>query len=49
VSCVAEKGTVVTQETAEPLSKRPKIPDICKQFDVKWISLMELMKTLGTQ
>ena len=43
-----DHGTVVTREVPEPQSQKPKIPDVCKQFDVPWISLTNLMRTLGT-
>jgi hypothetical protein len=42
-----DSGIVVTREVAQPECHQPKIPDLCKQFDVKYINLIELMKTLG--
>jgi hypothetical protein len=43
-----DKGTVVTREISQPSSHEPKIPDLCHHFDVKLITLTDLMKTLGT-
>jgi len=43
-----DKGTVVTQEVSNPGCHEPKIPDLCGVFDVKIITLTDLMKTLGT-
>ena len=43
-----DNGTVVTREEPAPTSHEPKIPDLCKHFDVKVINLSEIMKTLGT-
>ena len=40
-------GIVVTREISQPECHAPKIPDLCKQFDVKYINLIELMRTLG--
>lgn len=42
-----DAGTVVTREVSQPECRSPKIPDLCNHFDVKHISLIELMKTLG--
>jgi hypothetical protein len=30
-------GAVVTREKPEPASKKPKVPDICVEFKVKWV------------
>jgi hypothetical protein len=43
-----DKGTVVTREIPQPSSHEPKIPDLCQYFEVKLITLTDLMKTLGT-
>ncbi|HEX3941571.1 MAG TPA: DUF4411 family protein [Acidobacteriaceae bacterium] len=43
-----DNGTVVTREESAPLSHEPKIPDLCTHFEVKIITLTDLMKTLGT-
>jgi len=43
-----DKGTVVTREIPQPSSHEPKIPDLCQIFDVKLITLTDLMKTLET-
>jgi hypothetical protein len=43
-----DKGTVVTREIPQPSAHEPKIPDLCQIFEVKLITLTELMKTLGT-
>jgi hypothetical protein len=42
-----EGGTVVTREVSQPECHAPKIPDLCIHFQVKFISLIELMKVLG--
>jgi len=42
-----EAGTVVTREIAQPNCHAPKIPDLCTYFQVKFISLIELMRVLG--
>jgi len=40
--------TLVTQETPEPMSrKKVKIPDVCRQFDVKWMSTFGMLEDLG--
>jgi hypothetical protein len=39
-------GVVVSREASAPESKKPKVPDICKQFDVKCIHLHKLMFSL---
>jgi len=44
-----EGGTVVTREESRPMCHEPKIPDICIHFNVKFMSLIEMMKTLGNQ
>ena len=44
-----EGGTVVTREIPHPDGHAPKIPDLCIQFRVKFISLIDMMKTLGNQ
>lgn len=44
-----EGGTVVTREVSQPECHAPKIPDICIHFGVKFIPLIEMMKTLGNQ
>lgn len=43
-----DKGAVVTREVSQPLSRDPKIPDICKQFDVKQTTLVNLIRILGS-
>ena len=43
-----DDGTVVTREIPQPTSHQPKIPDLCQEFDVKLITLADLMKVLGT-
>lgn len=42
-----EGGTVVTREVPQPHCHAPKIPDICAHFQVKILSLIDLMKILG--
>jgi len=44
-----EGGTVVTREVSHPEAHAPKIPDLCDHFGVKFITLIALMKILGTQ
>jgi hypothetical protein len=43
-----DNGTVVTREIPQPNAHEPKIPDLCQYFEVKLITLTDLMKTLGT-
>ena len=43
-----DNGTVVTREIPQPTSHEPKIPDLCQYFEVKLITLADLIKTLGT-
>ena len=43
-----DNGTVVTREIPQPSAHEPKIPDLCQYFEVKLITLTDLMKTLGT-
>ncbi len=40
-------ATVVTHETLQPEAKKIKIPNVCKQFDVKTINPYEMMRKLG--
>lgn len=42
-----DDGTVVTREVSQPESHAPKIPDLCSHFQVKCISLIDIMKILG--
>lgn len=42
-----DSGIVVTREVSNLVCHQPKIPDLCNQFGVKHINLMELMRTLG--
>jgi hypothetical protein len=44
---MAYKGRVVTLETASPISKRPKIPDVANQFDVKCLNIYQMVRELG--
>jgi len=44
-----EGGIVVTREESRPACHEPKIPDICIHFGIKFISLIEMMKILGSQ
>jgi hypothetical protein len=44
-----DKGTVVTREIPQPSAHEPKIPDLCQIFEVKLITLTDLMKTLATK
>ncbi|MGD0786794.1 MAG: DUF4411 family protein [Terracidiphilus sp.] len=43
-----EGGIVVTREVSQPGCHAPKIPDLCIHFKVKFVSLIELMKILGS-
>jgi len=39
---------LVTQETPEPMSrKKVKIPDVCRQFGVRWVSTFGMLEDLG--
>lgn len=44
-----EGGTVVTREVSAPNGHDPKIPDLCNHFNVPHVTLIELMRVLGTQ
>ena len=40
-------ATVVTQESFVPVgSKKVKVPNICRDFDVKYINTIELLRKL---
>ena len=43
----AEGGRIVTFEKGEPLSKKPKIPDVGREFDVHCIGLWDLIEEMG--
>jgi len=44
---LADKGVVVTQEKLVAAnSKKVKIPNVCNQFNVKWIDTFELLRRL---
>jgi hypothetical protein len=43
-----EGGVVVTREQSNPECHAPKIPDLCNQFGVKFVSLTDLMKILAS-
>jgi hypothetical protein len=38
-----DKGVVVSREKPEPNSRKPKVPDICAKFGVKFITLHKLV------
>jgi hypothetical protein len=38
-----DRGAVATREESAPKSKKPKIPDVCKHFNVKCIHLPKLV------
>ena len=40
-------GKVVTFEISASLSKKPKIPDVCHNFDVKCINIYKMARELG--
>lgn len=42
-----EGGVVVTREISQPDCHAPKIPDLCIEFGVKFVSLIDLMKILA--
>jgi predicted nucleic acid-binding protein len=45
---LAHGGTVVTQETPAPQSKRVvKIPDVCQHFNIRWVDTFAMMSELG--
>jgi len=42
-----DAGTVVTLESdLRPASQKARIPDVCKQFDVKCVNTVEMLKLL---
>lgn len=43
-----DKGTVITREVSQPTAHDPKIPDLCLYFEVKFMNLTDLIKTIGT-
>jgi uncharacterized membrane protein (DUF441 family) len=39
--------TIITHEVSDPLIKRKiKIPDVCKQFGVKYMNTIEMFRTI---
>lgn len=45
-----DKGTVVTQESnLQPNALKPRIPDICRHFNVPCVSRMQMLKALGAK
>lgn len=41
--------TVVTQEVLSIESRKPKIPNVCKQFSVPYVGTFEMLRKLGVQ
>lgn len=47
---IVDKGIVVTQESnLQPKALKPRIPDICKAFDVPCMSRMQMLRALGAK
>ncbi len=44
---MAYGGRVVTLEIASPNSKKPKIPDVANQFNVKCLNVYQMVRELG--
>ena len=44
---IAYGGRVVTFETAAPSAKKPKIPDVANQFEVKCLNIYQMARELG--
>jgi len=44
---IVQGGQVVTLEKRQPLSHKPKIPDVCDAFRVKPLDLWEALRKLG--
>lgn len=44
---IVEGGRIVTFETPEPLSKKPKIPDVAGEFNIECINIWSLVEELG--
>lgn len=42
-------GKVVTQETPQPEAKKPKIPDVARQFRVDTVTVFDLLRELGAR
>jgi len=45
----ASGGRVVTFETSDPHSQRPKIPDVAREFGVECLTLYQMLAELGFQ
>jgi len=43
----ARGGRIVTFEKPEPLSTKPKIPDIADRYDVKCLNVWDMLSELG--
>jgi hypothetical protein len=46
---IVEGGRVVTFEKTEPNSRRPKIPDVGREFGVRCINIYDLLAELGAK
>lgn len=45
---LAKGYVVVTQETYDPnIKKRVKIPNVCKEFDVEYINMIQFLREIG--
>jgi hypothetical protein len=44
---LARGGRIVTFETAQPLAKKPKVPDVAQHFGVNCLSLWDMLEELG--
>lgn len=48
IALAKSKGwTVITSEIPDPQRKKPKIPDVCQEYSVKCISLVEFFREQG--
>lgn len=45
-----ENAVVVTHETlVNEYSDKPKIPNVCKRFDVEWVNVYQMLRELGAR
>jgi predicted nucleic acid-binding protein len=46
----ADNAIVVTHETlVNEYSEKPKIPNVCKRFDVEWVNAYQMLRVLGAR
>jgi hypothetical protein len=47
---IVDKGIVVTQESSlRPLASKPRIPDVCKHFNVPFMSRLQMFRKLDAK